>query len=68
MNGNRRRVRKMDVYRKQAIILIKKSIKRGILNESVAQALMELFDEEAGEHSPSYAYGILEQVIEDQKK
>jgi len=42
---------------------MQKAIKKGILDKENAQDLLELFDEESAEHSPCYAYDILEQDL-----
>lgn len=50
----------MNAYEKQAIIMIRKAIDSRSLDREVAYDLLELFREEAGEHSPCYAYNNLE--------
>jgi|13_taG_2_1085334.scaffolds.fasta_scaffold273693_1 hypothetical protein len=42
---------------------MQKAIKKGILDTKNAEDLLELFDEESAEHSPCYAYDILEQDL-----
>jgi hypothetical protein len=56
----------LETYRKHAITLIQKAIKKGILDKENAQDLLELFDEESAEHSPCYAYDILEQDLSNE--
>lgn len=55
----------MDAYEKQAIIMIRKAIDNLSLDREVAYDLLELFREEAGEHSPCYAYNNLEGDLQD---
>jgi hypothetical protein len=50
----------MDAYETQAIRIIRKAIDNKVLPQNEAQDLLELFREEAGEHSPCYAYNNLE--------